>query len=83
MSSASRVHKMGAKRGRPRMTIEERLHGFLKRQGKFTPLSDIYKRMRACTTGEKAGIRGLLNRGCSEKNLFVRSSNEQGRYKAA
>ena len=70
-------------RGRPRMTVKQKLHAFLARKDEFTPLPTIYKSLKAKTTGDKACIRGLLNRGCGENGLFVRNQATEGEYRAA
>ena len=71
------------KRGRRRMTIKQKLHSFLVRRGGFIHLSVIYKSMKAETTIDKAGIRGLLNKGLGKTGLFVRNKKVEGEYKAA
>ncbi len=77
------VEVKAKKRGRRKMTVKQKLHSFLVRNGSFTHLSVIYKRMKAETTIDKAGIRGLLNKGLGKTGLFVRNKKVEGEYKAA
>jgi len=73
------VHKM-SNRGRRKMTIQERLDGFLGRQKGFVPLKAIYKFFRAQSIGEKAGLRGLLNKDCGKGGRYVRNKKLVGQY---
>ena len=74
------VHEM-SNRGRRKMTVQERLDGFLSRQKGFVSLKAIYKFFRAQSVGERAGIRGLLNKGCDKDiHRYKRSKKEIGQY---
>jgi hypothetical protein len=76
------VHEM-SNRGRRKMTIQERLDAFLERQGNFVPLKAIYKFFRAKSVGERAGIRGLLNKDCGKGGRYRRNKKEIGQYTLA
>lgn len=69
-------------KGRPRATIKEKLQKYLQKNGEFTHLQTIYKYFKATSAGQKAGIRGLLNRGCKDGGIFVRNESNSGEYKA-
>jgi len=62
------------------MTIQERVAATLEKNGGFVALKAIYKSLRARTVGEKAGIRGVLNRGCGKGGVFKRSKDTHGEY---
>lgn len=75
----AKVHVMD-RRGRRRMTIQERIFSLLGKHKGFVNLKTIYKSLRASTVGDKAGIRGVLNRGCSKGGVFKRSRKAHGEY---
>lgn len=77
----ARVHQI-SRRGRPKLTIQEKLLATLDRNDGFVALKTIYKSLKARTIGEQAGIRGVLNRGC-EGGLFKRNRKTQGEYTLA
>ena len=47
----------------------------------YRTLKDIYARMGASTTGEKAGIRGILNLDCKKDNGLFERNSEGGSYR--
>ena len=72
------VHVM-SKRGRRKMTIQERIDSLLGKNDGFVALRIIYKPLRASSISERAGIRGVLNRGCGR--MYQRNKKSQGEYK--
>ena len=54
-----------------------------RKQGGFLTLKEIYKRTKVETTGDKAAIRGILNRDFTEddQSEFVRNPKVRGSYK--
>ncbi len=78
--------KKGAKK-----TMEERIVSALRagkslsnqrKQGGFLTLKEIYKRTKVTSVGDKAAIRGILNRDFmdDEQSKFVRNPNVRGSY---
>lgn len=71
------------KKGRPKLTMKQRLTAILTKTGDFLSLPEIYNKMGAQTVGEKAGIRGILNRSIIDKDgEFVRKGRSTGLYKS-
>lgn len=70
------------KKGRPKLTMKQHLTSILNKTGDFLSLPEIYNRMGAETIGDKAGIRGILNRSVINKDgEFVRKGRSTGLYK--
>lgn len=79
---ASRGRPSPNKSGVPVLTMKQRLMAILQKTGDYLTLPEIYHKMGATTIGEKAGIRGILNRSASDRNgEFVRKSRSTGLYK--
>lgn len=78
----AKIHKMN-RRGRPKMTIQEKLYSTLEKNKEFVALKALYKILRARTIGDRAGIRGVLNRGCVKGGIFRRNTKSHGEYTLA
>ena len=63
-------------------TVKDSLKKVLEVQGmNYMSLSDIYAGMGAVTVGEKAGIRGVLNRECMQGDGIFERSPQSGSYR--
>lgn len=79
--SSYQVHQIG--RGRPRKTMKQRLVDLLNRKGDYVQLNELYNRLKADSIGDRAGIRGILNRNVGKDGIFIRGPKRSGMYKAA
>jgi len=63
-------------------SVKAKLIQYLRAARVFRDLKTIYGKLEAKTAGQKAGVRGVLNRNFQNANsLFERNSENRGEYK--
>ncbi|MCK9442228.1 MAG: ATP-binding protein [Methanothrix sp.] len=64
---------MGIKKEEKKNSLKDDIKDVLKQSGfNYLSLPEIYSKLGISTINEKAGIRGILNRECSNNGIFVR-----------